>query len=380
MSPPTPEYAPPGRLGNPEMSVGEDPRINQRLLQGLKATSLDREAAASPLTVDVPFEQLDAAMAASDHMMQGMYDAMDVSVPGDADGPEVRQTTTTITGVDGNKIALHTFRVAGTEHAVLPGMLYTHGGGMTILSTINPVHVATLKAIARAGLVCIAVDFRNAHAAGAYHPFPAGLNDCAAAARHIVEHQADFGISRLIIMGESGGGNLAIATTLKAHREGWSHRLAGTFAAVPFISGAYGWPDGRRRREIPSTVECEGYFLGLRFMELMAHYYVQDDSDRANPLAWPYFATEEDLTGLPPMFVWTDELDPLRDEGLAFWRKASRAGVEVAGCVNLGSTHAGWLIFRKWVPEMNGAFVDAVAGFAKRVKTPGLLDAGRIKL
>lgn len=66
----------------------------------------------------------------------------------------------------------------------------------------------------------------------------------------------------------------------------------------------------------------------------MSFYYSGDDI--RNPLAWPYHASIEDCVGLPPHVLAMDELDPLRDEGMAYHRKLLAAGVEVNAQVNLG--------------------------------------------
>ena len=99
----------------------------------------------------------------------------------------------------------------------------------------------------------------------------------------------------------------------------------------------------------------------------MGHYYTPNEKDRTNPLAWPYHATEEDVKGLPPHYLAMDELDPLRDEGLAYYHKLTAAGVTVAAHVTLGVAHGSWGIFRQAIPEIYQSQVDSIAAFAKRV-------------
>ena len=81
--------------------------------------------------------------------------------------------------------------------------------------------------------------------------------------------------------------------------------------------------------ELPSLVENDDYFLNVgQQMATLAIPYDPDRSNATNPLAWPYHAEVSDLEGLPISFVISvNELDPLRDEGLVFYRKLVQAGV-----------------------------------------------------
>ena len=83
-----------------------------------------------------------------------------------------------------------------------------------------------------------------------------------------------------------------------------------------------------------------------------------------NPLAWPYHAGLEDLAGLPPHMIAVNELDPLRDEGLAYYRKLVGAGVPAVANTVHGTPHAGDQGYPDIVPEVYAATVRAIAGFA----------------
>lgn len=99
-------------------------------------------------------------------------------------------------------------------------------------------------------------------------------------------------------------------------------------------------------------------------MDALVHVYDPDGSNAENPLCWPYFATPADLEGLPPHVVSVNELDPLRDEGVAYCRALLRAGVPVVGRVNLGITHGADSIFRQAVSETYRATVRDIRAFA----------------
>jgi acetyl esterase len=236
---------------------------------------------------------------------------------------------------------------------------------MVIINTYNPVHNAWRKDLASTGLISIGIDFRNAWLPGSQqNPFPAGLNDCSSAINWIDSHRKELGISKIILQGESGGANLALATALKANKEGWVEKIDGVYAIVPYISGAYGWETQRLLKELPSLVECDGYVLGNKHMAVLAAVYDPGHKNAENPLAWPYFATKEELKGLPPVVVTVDELDPLRDEGMAFYKKLLAADVKAVGKMNLGIVHGAELIFRNVIPEINKSAVADVKHFA----------------
>ncbi|KAK5120718.1 hypothetical protein LTR85_006076 [Meristemomyces frigidus] len=360
-------YKPAGRLGESDMQVVDDPRLDARLAKLLRIVGMDKNSPATRLTVDASIADISKMAAQADREAEGLYAMLPNDLPGDDKEPQVERSDFSTKGPDGNDVALHVFRKAGTTGQTLPCVVYSHGGGMVNLSTINKVHVRWLTSLALAGVVSIAIDFRNAYTEAGHNPFPAGLNDCAAGVQYIASHKADLGINKIIMQGESGGCNLAFATALKAKKEGWIDSIDGVFGIVPYISNAWGWPTERLLKELPSCIENDGYFLRVKNMAVYGHYYTPNAKDKANPLAWPYHATADDLKGLPPHYLLMDELDPLRDEGNAYYRKLNDAGVPVTAHVNLGTLHGSALIFRQAMPEVHYAVVDSIAAFAKRL-------------
>ena len=89
----------------------------------------------------------------------------------------------------------------------------------------NASNVRWRKSLAELNAVVVGVEFRNEGLSEGHQPFPAGLDDCAAAVRWVHENRDELQISSIIVIGESGGGNLAISTALKASSEGWGARL-----------------------------------------------------------------------------------------------------------------------------------------------------------
>lgn len=357
----TTQHTGPGRLGDPANSPATDPRIDRRLRAMLASLQLDGLSEPAPLDRTAGLEAIGEFVAGADAGFGGLYEMIPLDVAGDE---EVSFEEQVITADDGHELTLRIFRPAGVD-GPLPAVLYIHGGGMTILRTDSPVHLRWCQSLASSGVITISIDFRNAWTAAGHNPFPRGLNDCAAGLDWVHEHRDDLGISRITVQGESGGGNLTLATALKAKREGRLNAIDGVYASVPYISGGYHWPVERKRAELPSLIENDGYFLANDLMEPLAHYYGPETADEENPLAWPYFASVEELRGLPPHVISVNELDPLRDEGIAYYRKLLAAGVEVTGKVNLGITHAAELAARQAIPDVSAAAIADISRFAR---------------
>ena len=243
--------------------------------------------------------------------------------------------------------------------------MIVHGGGMTTLDTLRPGNVRWLTDLAQRGVVSIAIDFRNAWSEDAYNPFPAGLNDCAEGVKYIASHKHELGISNIVLEGESGGANLVLATSLKANQEGWIRDIGGIYAYSPNVCNVYGWSAERIAQEFPSRPANDGYMSDTTGAGAMQSYYAPNVQDRTNALAFPYYATVEMCRGLPPHIIKVDELDPLRDEGIAYYRKLCAARVDAVGTVNLGVTHGSMVLFRQAISELYSAGMRDIVGFAK---------------
>ena len=236
---------------------------------------------------------------------------------------------------DGNSITLRVIRPDNS--AVLPCIYYIHGGGMASLSCFDGNYSGWGKNLAARGVVVVMVEFRNAVTPSSLPevaPFPAGLNDCVSGARWVVANAAKIGADqrRIVIAGESGGGNLTLATGMKMARDGDIGSISGLYAFCPYIAGQ--WPTP----ECPSSVENNGIFLNLHNNNGRVGYGIEA-FDRRDPLAWPSFAKEDDVRALPRTVISVNECDPLRDEGINFYRLLLRAGVPARARTILGTTH-----------------------------------------
>lgn len=351
-----------GRLADPGLDLSGDPRLHPGLRDCLAALGLDGRAAAAPVDRSSTLAEV-AEFAAQSHAgFEGVYAVVPSDWPGEVRA-DVTYRLETARGVDGNDIPLHVYRPAGVE-GPLPCTVYIHGGGMTILDAHNVVHRRWSEDLAASGMVVVTVGFRNAWTPEGLNPFPAGLDDCSSALDWVHDHRDELGITTVVLQGESGGANLVLATTLKAKREGRVDRIDGVYAMVPFISGGYDWDRERKLRELPSMVENDGHYVECSAMAAFSPLYDPTGENAENPLCWPYFAGEDDVEGLPPHVITVNELDPLRDEGIAYFRLLQRAGVPAVGRVNLGLTHGADMSFRAAVPDAYRAAVRDIRAFA----------------
>ena len=346
----------PGRLGTPGMTLGDDPRADPRMIAAMEPFALAAPPVEAPVDSDSPIEALLEYVAAAEEGFEALFGALTDGLPEIAG---VTRSVEVIKGVDGNDVTLYVHRPVD-ERDTRPGVLHLHGGGMVLLEAAGASYVRLRDELAATGLVVVGVEFRNGGGKHGPHPFPAGLNDCASALRWIIDNRSRLGISKLIVSGESGGGNLSLATTLKAKRDGLLEHIDGVYAMCPYISNAYVSPPA----ELTSLSENDEYFLSCRMLGGLARVYDPNGEHATDPLAWPYHATVEDLAGLPPHVISVNQLDPLRDEGLAYYRKLVDAGVSAVSRTVNGTCHAGDLIFHVAMPDVFAATIRDIKGFA----------------
>jgi len=265
---------------------------------------------------------------------------------------------------DGNHINIRLIRPDNQD--LLPCAYYIHGGGMAVMSCYDANYRAWAKIIAAQGVAVAMVDFRNAVEASSVPevaPFPAGLNDCVSGLKWVAANHAQLGVdsNRIVVAGESGGGNLTLATGLRLKRDGDLGVIKGLYALCPYIAGI--WP----LAENPSSIENNGIFLDLHNNRGAMGYGIEE-LERRNPLAWPGFATEDDVRGLVPTMISVNECDPLRDEGVNFYRLLLRAGV-LARCRQVMGTIHATEVFPAVCPDISRDTAASLAHFARTAGT-----------
>jgi acetyl esterase/lipase len=261
---------------------------------------------------------------------------------------------------DGNTIKVQLIRPesAGPH----PCVYYIHGGGMQVMSCFDGMYRSWGRIIAAQGVAVAMVDFRNCltpSSAPEIAPFPAGLNDCVSGVKWLHANAAKLGIDpgHIIVAGESGGGNLTLATGLKLKQDGDQNLIRGLYALCPYIAGS--WP----REDLPSSIENNGILLDLHNNRGAMAYGIAE-LERKNYLAWPGFASEQDVKGLVPTVISVNECDPLRDEGIAFYRLLLRANVP-ARCRQVMGTIHGTEIFAIACPDVSRDTAGSIAQFCR---------------
>lgn len=312
-----------------------DPRLDPRIKKAFAAMPVGAPQPDVASREELLAQELSPeGLAAYAHQV-AIFDTMDREDVAPSTGLSV--TTLTFTSApDGNTVKIQYIRPEGDE--VLPCIFYIHGGRMMFSSCFEGNYKAWGRMIAARGLAVAMVDFRNAvHADSAPEiaPFPAGLNDCVAGLKWVAGNAAALGIdpARIVVTGESGGGNLAIAVAMSLKREGQLGLIKGVYAMCPFIAGQ--WP----QPQFPSSIENDGIFISVQNNRSAMAYGIEALTAR-DPLAWPSFATVDDVKGLPPVVISVNECDPLRDEGIAFYRLLMQAGVPARCRQLMGACHA----------------------------------------
>lgn len=346
----------PGRLGDPNRTLKTDPRADPRLVAACAPFALDVAPPPVPVTANSSLPDKLAYSAANEAGMEAVFTALSTDLPPIT---TVERRTEVIKGVDGNDINLY-IHTPKNVSGPLPCVYHMHGGGMVVLTAAGPTYVRWRDELAAQGMVVVGVEFRNGAGKLGNYPFPAGLNDCMSGLQWTFEHKATLGISKIITSGESGGGNLSLAVCVKAKKDNRLAHINGVYALCPYIYGAW----AQKSKDLPSLVENNDYLINCSLMEVFASVYDPENKNATNPLCWPYWATREDLQGLPPHVISVNELDPLRDEGLKYYQKLLAAGVRVYSRTVNGTCHAADVLFRKAIPDVYAATLRDIKGFA----------------
>ena len=194
-------------------------------------------------------------------------------------------------------------------------LIFYHGGGW-VIGDLDSHDVVCRKLAHEGELIVISVDYRLAPE----HKFPAAVDDAITAAKWIAANAKQLGIdaARLMVGGDSAGGNLAAVVALAA-RDGNGPEIAGQVLIYPATDFAMKTPSHSE----PDT----SILLTHSVIKWFCNHYLSGPADIDNWQASP--ARAKTLAGLPPAYVLTAGGDPLRDEGDEYAARLKEAGIAV---------------------------------------------------
>lgn len=236
-----------------------------------------------------------------------------------------------VEGPDGDPLRLRIYTPAadperaGDGNALLPALIYFHGGGL-VAGTLDT-HDPICRSLSHAcGCIVLSVDYRLAPE----HPFPAAIADGCCATTWIAAHTLELGIDprRLGICGDSAGATLATVVCQDVIA-GAGVKLAFQFLLCPITD--FCAVTGSKRDY------AAGYLVDQATLDHDLKHYLGSGVDPTHPRISPLRST--DVSGLPPTCIHTAEFDPLRDEGAAYAQRLREAGVKTTYRCHSGMIH-----------------------------------------
>jgi acetyl esterase len=221
---------------------------------------------------------------------------------------------------------IRVLRPEGVE-GVLPVVVYFHGGGWVLGDAATHDRLVRELAVG-SNAVVIFVDYDRSPEAR----YPVAIEQDYAVTEYVAAHAGEFGIdpTRLAIAGDSVGGNMTAVVSLMA-KERHGPAIAAQVLFYPVTDASlsqHSYGDF-----------ADGPWLTTKAMAWFWDAYLPDQSARKDRHVSPLNATLDQLKGLPPALVITDENDVLRDEGEAYARKLTQAGVRVTATRYAGTIH-----------------------------------------
>jgi acetyl esterase len=245
---------------------------------------------------------------------------------------------------------IYTPKTLRTKDGLAPCLVFFHGGGW-VIGNLETHDVVCRKLAHEGELIVISVDYRLAPE----HKFPAAVDDAITATSWIAANAKQLGIdaNRLMVGGDSAGGNLAAVVSLHA-RDNGGPKIAGQVLVYPATEFAR---THASHREPETSVLLTHSVIGW-----FANHYM-GDADRSDWRASP--ARAKTFAGLPPAYVLTAGADPLRDEGDEYAARLKDAGVPVAYKHFPGQFH-GFFTMGKLLKQADVAVTD-IAAWLKRL-------------
>jgi acetyl esterase len=211
----------------------------------------------------------------------------------------------------GRPVSIRIYRPA--PQGGLPALLYLHGGGY-VVGGLDSHDDICAELAAQAGVGVVAVDYRLAPE----HRFPAAHDDCWTVLESLFDGELGFDTGRIVVGGDSAGGNLAAGLAMRA-RDAGRPALRGQALIYPGLGGDMSRGSYVEQAQAPGLTTADiGYYKSI---------YVgpPDDPNHRNKFACPLLET--DYAGLPPAFLVAAHWDPLRDDCVDYAARLTAAGV-----------------------------------------------------
>jgi acetyl esterase len=241
------------------------------------------------------------------------------------DKPDVDETWITVVA-DVGDVQVRVLKPLGA-HGILPVILYVHGGGW-ILGNSGTHDRLVRELCAGAGAAVVFVEYDRSPEVR----YPVAIEQAYATARWICGDGRELGLdpSRIAVVGDSVGGNMAAVLAILAKERG----------DVTFVHQSLYYPVTDAGQDTDSYREfADGPHLTAKAMAWFWDAYEPDVAKRDAITLSPLRAGVDDLAGLPDAFVIVDENDVLRDEGEAYARKLTQAGVRTVSARYNGAHH-----------------------------------------
>jgi acetyl esterase/lipase len=241
--------------------------------------------------------------------------------------PDVEEEWVTVDAGKWGQVRTRIVRPRGIS-GTLPVILYIHGAGW-VFGDENTHDRLVRELVVGAGAAAVFPVYDRAPEA----KYPTQIEQNYAVAQWSAREGAQHGLdaSRLAVCGDSVGGNMSAAFALMAKDRGDDVRVSCQVLLYPVTNADF---------DTPSYLQfADGDYLTRDGMIWFWDQYTTDAAQRAEPYASPLRASIDQLRGLPPTLVITDEADVLRDEGEAYAAKLREAGVDVTAVRVLGMVH-----------------------------------------
>lgn len=190
-------------------------------------------------------------------------------------------------------------------------IIYIHGGGW-VTGSIDSYTRACVDLSKQTNRIVISIDYRLAPE----YPYPAGFNDCYEIVKLFMDNLNELGLNRkdVCLMGDSAGGNLVAAISLKAMKEK-TFKVKEQILLYPALQGNY-----TNTTKYKSVIEKgKDYLLTQKQLQDYISLYVPNKKDLKSPYVCPL--NKRILFNQPRTLIITCENDPLRDEGKYFAKK-----------------------------------------------------------